>query len=704
MNRLLTWGAVLSLGFAGCTVPSLEELENERFITVLVEYTPSFKKGCIAVNVFDAATPTNVLDESVVTNLRTQVSPLTVTILRKEQWGEKLRLVVTAHEQTCEGPKVDEERLNLDLSGTGQKPEQRVTLVTPDEDGDGYVPTANGGTDCDDSAQTGAQTYPGAPELCDSRDNNCVGGVADEVDSHWYPDGDGDGYGRNENPTVQCESPGPNFVKVTNGQFDCNDSVKEVHPGAQELCNNRDDNCTGGEDEPFIGGDRGKGAQCNADICTGTYVCNAAGSATECSATPPVDYYPDVDWDGQGNKSASAARICAPTQPPANHVRDNHADCDDADPVTKDGADEVCDAVDNNCNELVDDGADCGGTLQRVVGQAALGGDSHDWRTVAVDPLDGYPVWVAGMEGVLAVRTRPDVAFKEVGPTSANNCGTTDWYAAWVRPDTDTVFLAGEGGRLAEHDGIRCILTATATNIGSGHYFTGLVGFSTPSLKLYAVTTDGQLYEWVPGASLTRVRDSFDAYWDVHAWDASRLLVVGDNRSNPAPPLLPRLHSFTPPYTSAPMSHPLDTPAGYTGRLRGVVMASSSLAYAVGDNGLALRWDGTNWARTVPPAGAETATFTSVTRPIAGSSAAFVVERGAPAVANPATPLVPGKLRRLTSFGWAASPSFIGPGGVDANPDRPLYDVAVTTTVAPVLGVWNIWLVGDDGRVYHYPE
>ncbi|NPC81803.1 hypothetical protein HPC49_26740, partial [Pyxidicoccus fallax] len=344
--------SVLSLLFLACS-----KKEEQAGVRVLVGYTSGFKKGCIAVKVFDPANLATPLESGTFTALDNPNSQVTVAVVRKAGWAEKLQLVVTAHEQTCDGPKVDEAQVDLDLSGTGKKPDASLALAILDADGDGYVPTSNGGTDCDDSVQTGAQSYPGAPELCDNRDNNCVGGVDEGVDKKWYPDGDGDGFGRNEAAIEQCNSPGPNYVKVTNGQFDCNDSEREVHPGAEEKCNNRDDNCAGGEDESFIGGERGKGASCNNDICTGTYVCNAAGSATECNAPAPVDYYPDVDGDGQGNKSASAARVCAPTPPPANHVRDNHADCDDADPVTKDGADEVCDAVDNNCNDVVDDGA-----------------------------------------------------------------------------------------------------------------------------------------------------------------------------------------------------------------------------------------------------------------------------------------------------------------------------------------------------------
>lgn len=74
-----------------------------------------------------------------------------------------------------------------------------------DFDADGYYSIATGGTDCDDTLNT---AYPGAPEYCDSVDNNCDGTV-DEVTGdilsspdtnnivYMYPDSDGDGHPEN---------------------------------------------------------------------------------------------------------------------------------------------------------------------------------------------------------------------------------------------------------------------------------------------------------------------------------------------------------------------------------------------------------------------------------------------------------------------------------------------------------------------------
>ena len=89
-----------------------------------------------------------------------------------------------------------------------------------DTDGDGYVPTGCGGTDCDD---TRIDVYPGALDLaCDSIDNDCDT-VLDVLDD------DGDGF-----VDVDCEGD------------DCNDALAGVSPDGledtQDACRDAEDN------------------------------------------------------------------------------------------------------------------------------------------------------------------------------------------------------------------------------------------------------------------------------------------------------------------------------------------------------------------------------------------------------------------------------------------------------------------------------
>jgi len=129
-----------------------------------------------------------------------------------------------------------------------------------DQDGDGYgstdpayaprkdcsVPPGYAAMtgDCDDFR---AAVHPGAVEQCDLKDNDCDGNVdEDVVDQPYCEDHDGDGYGVMGGQTkVDCK-PSAGFGDCTG---DCDDHDANVHPGAAESCDGRDNNCDGKIDE-----------------------------------------------------------------------------------------------------------------------------------------------------------------------------------------------------------------------------------------------------------------------------------------------------------------------------------------------------------------------------------------------------------------------------------------------------------------------
>ncbi|MCA2977357.1 MAG: putative metal-binding motif-containing protein, partial [Myxococcaceae bacterium] len=56
-----------------------------------------------------------------------------------------------------------------------------------DADGDGRS--------CDDCDDADPARFPGAPEVCDGRDNDCDQQIDEGTVTTWFVDGDGDGYG-----------------------------------------------------------------------------------------------------------------------------------------------------------------------------------------------------------------------------------------------------------------------------------------------------------------------------------------------------------------------------------------------------------------------------------------------------------------------------------------------------------------------------
>jgi hypothetical protein len=100
-----------------------------------------------------------------------------------------------------------------------------VTIsLTCDADGDGDPHPSCGGTDCDDHDPELAGTLP---ELCNGRDDDCVGGP--DADPDGEVDLDNDGF-------RTCE--------------DCDDSNPLINPDATEACDGVDNDCNGVADHP----------------------------------------------------------------------------------------------------------------------------------------------------------------------------------------------------------------------------------------------------------------------------------------------------------------------------------------------------------------------------------------------------------------------------------------------------------------------
>jgi hypothetical protein len=132
---------------------------------------------------------------------------------------------------------------------------------------------------------------------------------------------------------------GDGYVSNAQGALsgtDCDDGDPAVNPGASEVCNGKDDNCNNQIDE----------------------------NVTQ-------TFYVDADHDGFGNPDASVQRCSAPAD---SGFADNGLDCDDSRAFVhpKDGGEEACDGLDDDCDGRIDgvpfnvgDACDagCAGTL-----------------------------------------------------------------------------------------------------------------------------------------------------------------------------------------------------------------------------------------------------------------------------------------------------------------------------------------------------
>ena len=130
-----------------------------------------------------------------------------------------------------------------DGDGDGWGVDVKLCLCSPK--GNYKISDATKLGDCDDTTQA-IKPGPANSEICgDGLDNNC-NGTQNDVGAvgckSFYKDADKDGYGGGA-PSCQCVAEG---VYITSLGADCNDGDASINPGAEEICDNKNNDCDAG--------------------------------------------------------------------------------------------------------------------------------------------------------------------------------------------------------------------------------------------------------------------------------------------------------------------------------------------------------------------------------------------------------------------------------------------------------------------------
>ncbi|MBT3219567.1 MAG: hypothetical protein HN348_10795 [Proteobacteria bacterium] len=181
----------------------------------------------------------------------------------------------------------------------------------------GVVPTGfvDVGGDCNDLEDS---IYPGATELCNDIDDDCDSDTDEDFTiQEMYLDGDGDGFGDPSVVAQLCEL----FPGYVDNDSDCDDDNGLVYPGAEEVCDDKNNDCQGGidDDESYW-----------------------------------TTYFVDDDNDGFANMSEIAFAGCGLPPDVELQILPTEHDCDDDDQFIHPGVEETCNGIDENCDGEID--------------------------------------------------------------------------------------------------------------------------------------------------------------------------------------------------------------------------------------------------------------------------------------------------------------------------------------------------------------
>jgi hypothetical protein len=226
-----------------------------------------------------------------------------------------------------------------------------------DADSDGYTTPA----DCDD---VNPDVHPDAPEQCDGIDQDCD----DEIDENptngisYYPDGDGDGFGSSAAPVTACTAP----IGYADNSNDCNDGDATLNPSTAWYT---DDDADGYGTVIEMSGCIGPaGTSLEDGDCDDKNASNHPGADevcddvdNDCDSTKDEDPVNAPTWyaDSDGDEFGDAAAPQVDCWRPISGYTDDASDCDDTNGAVYPGAIETCgDALDADCTGRTDNGCE----------------------------------------------------------------------------------------------------------------------------------------------------------------------------------------------------------------------------------------------------------------------------------------------------------------------------------------------------------